>query len=1434
MISNKMATGMFENDSSGNCLQPPTVPDSPDSIPLPDSPPPEIEDRGELGEIEENVVSPPHPPNNPSASNGRVETVPRVTISNSPSTNNQSRTSRKSSRKPRLAEEYDPSEPLTSSDEEEHIAKSPSPKYSQEDRPVTNSSTANNISPISNNKYPTLPDLNSIPVPLDENRRPVIHFSIPTRHRLLPISTLIKRQKGNLRKDGKGDGLQQDAGKVFGFDKSLDGDDEDEEDDDDDSRPKISLVAEIFGSDDENEDETEQLQAPDAEIQNRANIDQEMETRHQSLLPESDTQQKCDIDPTSGRWKIVADEASISNVETAQLQLPLLPPTIDNDTESGELATTGLESVDQNDESGNAEDEPEIIEIVTINVPPSSNRLRPLRRRPFLGARLAFDNGGEPEVIDIDKDEPVVVEPPPVVEAPPIIPSPSPPPRTPPPAPEVSRNDIERGRVRPEPDSSPERERHFKRPHSSSSMSNCEEGEIVYPVNPNKKRKKDRKKKTKRRKRSKDSISPPPKPSEKRVSDDPPPNTSDNEQTSRTDRSAISWRKPSKRSQNRNYRDGKPKADDTFFREKDTADKHRSSSPSHRRSRTTSRREKSPPKEKPGAKHRREGSPKNRSHSKSPIKFSRSRSRDSGKAYRNRRRNRHSRSKSSNSVSDKSRSGRSSSRIRSRRRYRRSTSRHNVGDSRSPSYITEPIRSRSSHYSKLRDRSRSRSRDRHVRGRHRKRTVSRSKSLSPASRAHKKNRKPESLDRQQKKKQVKEKEKQEGAPPEVKEKKVKEKEKVKEREKEKRNKKKEKPKEEEKPKAKEKEKTKEKEKKKKKKRREKSPTPVKAIVADGDSIVVSLSFQKGKTASSSNVQSCASSEDRNDSSLDTSANSESSSKQLPKPNNEGGNNSGFSEEPERAQNSPEKLSNVTDDEEGNVSPPEVSPERSKQTEEKETEAVKVTSSGGGSCGSNSPFEGERSFSAAADSTKIVTPQQNEQHESSFSRRTSLSPTDVESNAQGDSLVTSTGDSIEPPAVADDESTKSSSTPSKPTEKHFPGLSHKTLTSSVSPRFSGTQSSASDTSATSPATSLSLSNTSNSQSSSAPVMTRPLIGNIPGLYPSNAIINTGGAAPVPPPIVIPTPPPPQGIRFSGGSAPMLNPNVLASVASALLAVRQNPPGFSQGKLPAVGGMTNNSDTTPIRHMNVLAPRTQNFSLQSTSRSGGGNSFSQSQEGGDSPMSPNSSDGDDLFEPPTERTDSETGTNVANGSGKAAKNGQAMCSGGMGNDAFNSAGNSSNKPRERSTLFDSLFGGGDGQKAAPNKPNKVNKSKQKHRKGPKKETIKVNTSGGQTEGELRLTDEVPTSAVELIVKQKYLKKLNRQERVVEEVKLALKPYYSKRQLNKDEYKEILRRAVPKICHNKTGEINPGKIKELVEAYVKKFRHARKRGLDISSVK
>ncbi len=43
---------------------------------------------------------------------------------------------------------------------------------------------------------------------------------------------------------------------------------------------------------------------------------------------------------------------------------------------------------------------------------------------------------------------------------------------------------------------------------------------------------------------------------------------------------------------------------------------------------------------------------------------------------------------------------------------------------------------------------------------------------------------------------------------------------------------------------------------------------------------------------------------------------------------------------------------------------------------------------------------------------------------------------------------------------------------------------------------------------------------------------------------------------------------------------------------------------------------------------------------------------------------------------------------------------------------------------------------------------------------------------------------------------MKKLNHQERVVEEVKLAIKPHYSAGKINKEEYKEVLRKAVPKV--------------------------------------
>lgn len=66
----------------------------------------------------------------------------------------------------------------------------------------------------------------------------------------------------------------------------------------------------------------------------------------------------------------------------------------------------------------------------------------------------------------------------------------------------------------------------------------------------------------------------------------------------------------------------------------------------------------------------------------------------------------------------------------------------------------------------------------------------------------------------------------------------------------------------------------------------------------------------------------------------------------------------------------------------------------------------------------------------------------------------------------------------------------------------------------------------------------------------------------------------------------------------------------------------------------------------------------------------------------------------------------------------------------------------------------------------------------------------------ENERNDDDPVPSSAVSLNHQEKYLQKLNRQERVVEEVKLALKPHYQRRSISKDQYKEVLRRAVPKV--------------------------------------
>lgn len=72
----------------------------------------------------------------------------------------------------------------------------------------------------------------------------------------------------------------------------------------------------------------------------------------------------------------------------------------------------------------------------------------------------------------------------------------------------------------------------------------------------------------------------------------------------------------------------------------------------------------------------------------------------------------------------------------------------------------------------------------------------------------------------------------------------------------------------------------------------------------------------------------------------------------------------------------------------------------------------------------------------------------------------------------------------------------------------------------------------------------------------------------------------------------------------------------------------------------------------------------------------------------------------------------------------------------------------------------------------------------------------------------------------------KKQQIQEKAVSEVKTAIKPFYQRKEITKDEYKEIVRKAVEKVCHSKSGEVNSSKVANLVKAYVDKYKHARKK--------
>ena len=67
---------------------------------------------------------------------------------------------------------------------------------------------------------------------------------------------------------------------------------------------------------------------------------------------------------------------------------------------------------------------------------------------------------------------------------------------------------------------------------------------------------------------------------------------------------------------------------------------------------------------------------------------------------------------------------------------------------------------------------------------------------------------------------------------------------------------------------------------------------------------------------------------------------------------------------------------------------------------------------------------------------------------------------------------------------------------------------------------------------------------------------------------------------------------------------------------------------------------------------------------------------------------------------------------------------------------------------------------------------------------------------------------------------MEKNNRQKKIVNAIKMALMPHFKRKHINKEEYKDILKKSVTKVSQSKDKDINPNKIKKLIEGYVEKY--------------
>lgn len=354
---------------------------------------------------------------------------------------------------------------------------------------------------------------------------------------------------------------------------------------------------------------------------------------------------------------------------------------------------------------------------------------------------------------------------------------------------------------------------------------------------------------------------------------------------------------------------------------------------------------------------------------------------------------------------------------------------------------------------------------------------------------------------------------------------------------------------------------------KKRRKREKSLSPVKAIVADGDSIVVSLSFQKDTTNHST-----LSSEKNSSGKLSSKKHRESKQQR----------SSSKLKESSTKSKSPSVKQGLMDlgaEDLSSNSESSSATSNIKLSRDKEIGASKVSSSGDGSAGDN--------YKSLVGSGNL----------------------DESCEVQGDSLVTSTRDSLEPSAITEEDYPNLGTSPVNSKTVLLESANKLTIQNVSSTAHSPRVQVANSNNAPS-AINMQGASQQNSQHSNVGAQKSSSTSSSAGLDLLSS--QTGAAAAAAAAMSVSLSQSSQQLRYPPTSGNMINP-VLATVASALFAVRQQAPG---------------------PHTNMTGGTGMSGMMRAARNKGRSNLGNYSGGGDTSPMSPNSSDGDDLFEPPTD--------------------------------------------------------------------------------------------------------------------------------------------------------------------------------------------------------